>query len=237
MSVTARLFTPLLTSAARPLITHYDDAVGSRVELSRATTANWAAKTANWLRDELDVETGSPVSVELPAHWQTLGVLLGAWWCGAQVRTRAEGALVAFVGPEGEAAGADTVAVVGLDPMGRGLSTPPAGGGLDYLTESRIFGDDFVAYEQVPGDSPAFNESTVDDLVQLASKRAGELGIGAGDRVLSTLDWSTQDGLVDGLLAVLAAGAALVQCSNLDPELLDKRRATERTTVELGVRP
>src|SRR5438128_1833648 len=75
MSVTARLFAPLLSAPAQPLVTHYDDALGSRIELSRATVANWAAKTANWLRDELDVEVGSPVSVNLPAHWQTVGVL------------------------------------------------------------------------------------------------------------------------------------------------------------------
>jgi len=71
MSVTDRLFAPLLSAPAKPLVTHYDDAVGSRIELSRATVANWAAKTANWLRDELDVTVGSPVSVALPAHWQT----------------------------------------------------------------------------------------------------------------------------------------------------------------------
>lgn len=48
MSVTEILFTPLLKAdSGRPLITHYDDATGSRMELSRATAANWAAKTAN----------------------------------------------------------------------------------------------------------------------------------------------------------------------------------------------
>lgn len=233
MSITARLFSPLLASPARPLITHYDDAAGSRIELSRVTTANWAAKTANWLRDELDVETGSVVSVELPAHWQTLGVLLGAWWCGAHVTTSSADATVAFVGPDATAPGAESVAVVALDPMGRGLTGSPTDGALDYLNESRIFGDDFIPYDTVPGDSPAFLSSTVDELVELASVRAKELGIGPDDRVLSTADWSTRDGLVDGLLAVLAAGASLVQCSNLDPALLDKRRATERTTVEL----
>jgi uncharacterized protein (TIGR03089 family) len=233
MSVTARLFTPLLSAPAQPLITHYDDAMGSRIELSRATVANWAAKTANWLRDELDVEVGSTVSVALPAHWQTVGVLLGAWWCGAHVVADPAGATVAFIGTDGSAPGAESVAVVALDPLGRGLSGEAPDGGLDYLVESRIFGDDFIAYDTVPGDAPAFHGSTVDELIALAAARAAALGIGSDDRVLSTLDWSTPDGLVDGLLAALSAGASLVQCSNLDVAALPKRRGSERTTVEL----
>ena len=233
MSVTERLFTPLLSAPAKPLVTHYDDAVGSRIELSRATVANWAAKTANWLRDELDVEVGSPVSVALPAHWQTVGVLLGAWWCGAHVVASSEGATVAFVGPSGSAPGAESVAVVALDPLGRGLSGDAPDGGLDYLVESRIFGDDFVAYDKVPGDAPAFHGSTVDELIASAADRAAALGIGSEDRVLSTLDWSTPDDLLDGLLAVLAAGASLVQCSNVDVAALPKRRESERTTIDL----
>ncbi|QUQ70918.1 TIGR03089 family protein [Kutzneria sp. CA-103260] len=233
MSVTARLFAPLLSAPATPLITHYDDVLGSRIELSRATVANWAAKTANWLRDELDVEVGSPVSVALPSHWQTVGVLLGAWWCGAHVVADPAGATVAFIGPDGSAPGAESVAVVALDPLGRGLSGEAPDGGLDYLVESRIFGDDFIAYDQVPGDAPAFHGFTVDDLISLAATRASALNIGAGDRVLSTLDWSTSDGLTDGLLSVLSAGASLVQCSNVDVAALPKRRESERTTVEL----
>lgn len=233
MSVTARLFTPLLSAPARPLVTHYDDALGSRIELSRATVANWAAKTANWLRDELEVEVGSPVSVALPSHWQTIGVLLGAWWCGAHVVADSAGATVAFIGPDGSAPGSESVAVVALDPLGRGLSGDAPTGTLDYLTESRIFGDDFITYDKVPGDAPAFHGSTVDELIALASDRAAALNIGPDDRVLSALDWSTPDGLADGLLAVLSAGASLVQCSNLDAAALPKRRESERTTVEL----
>jgi uncharacterized protein (TIGR03089 family) len=233
MSVTDRLFAPLLSAPATPLVTHYDDAVGSRVELSRATVANWAAKTANWLRDELDVAVGSPVSVALPAHWQTVGVLLGAWWCGAHVVDSSEGATVAFIGPSGSAPGAESVAVVALDPLGRGLSGDAPAGQLDYLVESRIFGDDFIAYDKVPGDTPAFHGSTVDSLVAAAADHAAALGIGPADRVLSTLNWSTTDGLLDGLLSVLSAGASLVQCSNAAVAALPKRRESERTTIDL----
>ena len=59
MTVTERLLGPVLRDrAALPLITFYDDADGTRVELSAATVANWAAKTANWLHDECDLQPG-----------------------------------------------------------------------------------------------------------------------------------------------------------------------------------
>ena len=58
-----------------PRITYYDDATGERIELSTVTLANWAAKTANLLRDELGAGPGSRVAVLLPAHWQTAAVL------------------------------------------------------------------------------------------------------------------------------------------------------------------
>ena len=67
---------------ARPLLTHYDDSTGERVELSATTLDNWVAKTANLLQDEFDVGPGSTVAVSLPVHWQTAAVLLGVWSCG-----------------------------------------------------------------------------------------------------------------------------------------------------------
>ena len=114
MSLTEHL---LRGAPAQPLITHYDDAEDTRVELSVATMRNWAAKTANWLVDELDVEPGDRVAVLLPAHWQTAAVFLGAWWCGATVTASAAGAQVALCGVArlADTAGADEVAAVGLD--------------------------------------------------------------------------------------------------------------------------
>lgn len=227
MSVTEILFTPLLKAdPGRPLITHYDDATGSRVELSRATIANWAAKTANWLRDEHDVEPGDSVAVLLPAHWQTAGLLLGAWWCGARVVGAGEDAKVAVV-PPGGTADADVVAVASLHPMGLG-----AGAAVDYLDDVRVHGDDFTPWEPVPGSTPALGESTVDDLVAQARERGAELG--SEPRVLSTLEWNVPSGVLEGFLAVLAAGGSLVQVSNPDAGLLAARRESEKITQLLG---
>jgi uncharacterized protein (TIGR03089 family) len=234
VSVTEKLFRPLLAQPARPLITQYDDADGSRVELSRATVANWAAKTANWLRDECDVEPGASVAVSLPAHWQTIGVVLGAWWCGARVTAKASDAAVAFVAPDGEPQDADTVAVVALDPLGRGLGGEPPAGTVDYLNEIRVFGDDFQPWQQIPGDAPALEDHTVDQVLTQARLRAEALNITADSRILSTMDWSVPDGLTNGLLTVLSVGASLVQCTHPDLSRLSDRAAAERTTITVA---
>lgn len=228
MSLTGRLLTG---APAQPLVTHYDDAAGTRVELSVATMRNWAAKTANWLVDELDVTPGDRVAVLLPAHWQTAAVLLGAWWCGAEVVTSGESA-VAFVPPGGTAPGAAVTAVASLDPMGRDLRGDVPAGTLDYIGDARLFGDDYLELTPVPGDTPCFLGSTVDQVLAKAAARAETLGLAPGGRVLSTLDWPAH--VMDGLVTVLAAGASLVQVTNADPAKLRKHQDTERTTAVLS---
>ena len=185
---------------------------------------NWAAKTANWLRDELDVQPGDTVAVLLPPHWQTAGVLLGAWWCGATVAASPRGTQVALFGLDriGDAAGADELAAVGLDALGMGISVLPPGV-RDYASEVRVHGDTFSSGG--PG---------------LTSRRSSPLpgpeprclGLGAGDRLLCTTSWDlTVPGEV--LLAVLAADASLVQCTGADPAALTDRCAAERITTSL----
>ena len=72
----------LRADAGRPLVTFYDDATGERVELSVATYANWVAKTASLLVEELDLTRGDRIRLDLPTHW--LGpVFLGAAWTSA----------------------------------------------------------------------------------------------------------------------------------------------------------
>jgi uncharacterized protein (TIGR03089 family) len=230
MTITDALLGPLRVSApSRPLITHYDDAAGTRVELSVATMANWAAKTANWLVEEHDIEPGSPVAVLLPAHWQTFGILLGAWWCGAHVTAEPSDATVAFVPPTGTAPGADTIAAVSLDPMGRDLGSALPSGMVDYLADARIHGDDFLALTPVPGNTPALAGATIDDVVTAARSTTLE----PGARLLSTVDWTIPEGVRLTVLRVLAAGASLVQITNPDPTKLDAHRAAERSTAEI----
>lgn len=234
MSLTEQVLRPLLaTSSARPLLTHYDDAAGSRVELSVATLANWAAKTANWLVEEFDVEPGDPVSVNLPAHWQSAGVLLGAWWCGAHVVADPAAASVSFVADTELVEPGHPFAVVALDPLGRGLGEPPPNGALDYLNEARGAGDEFSPMLPIPGDTPALLDATIDDTLKNARELASEYGISEGDRVLSTREWELPGGVLPGLLAPFAAGAHLVQVTEATAEQLAKHRTAERTTMDL----
>jgi hypothetical protein len=75
----------------------------------------------------------------------------------------------------------------------------------------------------------------VDEVLNRAGAAAAEAGLSSADRVLTTADWSVADGLVPLPLAVLAAGASLVQCRNApaDPAALDRRATSERVTRRL----
>ncbi|OLF08275.1 TIGR03089 family protein [Actinophytocola xanthii] len=234
MSLTETLLRPYRGSPARPLVTHYDDAAGSRVELSVATLVNWAAKTANWLVEERDVEPGDPVAVLLPAHWQTAGVLLGAWWCGAHVVGSPAGASVTFVPPEvPDLPPGSEAAVVSLDPMGRDLGGAVASGTLDFIADARLQGDDFFPLAPVPPDTPCLAGATVEEVLTQAATQAKGLDLTTDSRVLSTQKWTIPEGVLTGLVTVLSAGASLVQVTNPAPDRLSRHKETERTTVEL----
>ena len=171
MTVTDALLAPLLAAdPAKPLLTFYDDATGERIELSGTTFDNWVAKTANLLRDECDVEPGTPVAVLLPAHWQTAAVLFGAWSCGAHVVDDPAAAEVALADAEHLDAAAPAGLVVGLslDWFGRGLGDTLPQGAVDYATEVRVHGDHFAVLEPVADTAPALAGAGVGDLVALA---------------------------------------------------------------------
>jgi uncharacterized protein (TIGR03089 family) len=125
------------------------------------------------------------------------------------------------------------VLALSLDAFGKGLPGLP-GGVIDFATEVRGHGDEFVPWSPVPGDAPALAGSTVAEVLAAARARAAALDLGPADRVLSTLDWARIEDLTDGLLAVLAAGASLVQCRHPDPAALPRRAETERTTRRLS---
>jgi uncharacterized protein (TIGR03089 family) len=98
----------LRRDGSRPFITWYGGAAGERVELSIATTANWVAKIAGYVEDELDVYSSDPIVIDPTLHWVTAVALLAIWQTGASVSTQGEG--------DGERL------ELPLDPMGMGLS-------------------------------------------------------------------------------------------------------------------
>lgn len=234
-TVSAAVLDPLLTAdPAGPRITYYDDATGERIELSSVTMANWAAKTANLLRDEMGAGPGTRVAVLLPAHWQTAAVLFGVWWIGGEVvlgggsDNSADMALCTRdrLDEADEAVSGGEVAVLSLDPFGKPAADLPVGV-TDYATAVRVHGDQIVP-ERVPG--PALAGRSVAEVLESAQNAAAAQGFTSSDRVLSTASWNTTDELVENLLAVFAAGASLVQVANPDAGAQERRRTTEKVT-------
>ena len=226
---------PLLAVPSAPRITYYDDATGERIELSTVTLANWAAKTGNLLRDELGAGPGSRVAVLLPAHWQTLGVLLGVWFVGAEV-VLAEGDCDIAVGTAERLDDADAavgqsgeVVALSLDAFGRPVADLPFGI-TDYATSVRAHGDQIVA-EPRPGH--ALDGRSTTEVLAAATDSAAARGLTADSRVLSAKAWDTAADVVD-VLAALVAGGSLVQVAHPDPAAQDRRRTAEKVTAELA---
>ncbi len=220
-----------------PLVTCYDLDAGTRVELSATTTANWVAKTSNLLTDELLLEPGAGVELDVarahPGHWMSLVWALSCWQTGAVVTLGAldEAALVvtgpdAVVGTGVSTGGADVVAC-SLHPLGLGLATVPPGV-VDFATEVRGQPDQWSG-PAVRADAPAWRDG------ERSLTQQELLGAGSGDprRVLvtATEPWATaRDALVvplrDGGSAVVVSGAA-------DPTRLATIAATERVDAVL----
>ncbi|GIG65734.1 TIGR03089 family protein [Phytomonospora endophytica] len=218
--------------AARPFITYYDDATGERVELSYLTVANWTNKTANLLVDGSGLGPGSTAAVAMPAHWLAAAVLLGCWSSGVAVAHEESDVDVAFVGSDrfGDTPKAPEVYGVSLKPMAFRLDDAPAGI-IDFLTEVRNFGDHFAASNVLGDDEPALvalpggGSRTQGELVAAGLRRAGELGVAEGARILLAGDRLRP---LDWLLTPLAVGGSVVLCRNSDGVDLDARAASEK---------
>ncbi|USX46713.1 TIGR03089 family protein [Dietzia kunjamensis] len=218
---------PLLAlDPGTPMVTHYNQAAPSRVELSVTSTANWAAKIAGLLRDELGVVPGDVIVCDLPAHWLTAGVLLGAWWAGAEVSTGAADDAVAVVTVPDRLDRHPTdieALLMTTDPMGRplaaaGVEVPP--GVTDLAEACRIHPDAFVP----SGGGPlALDGAPLSELADPAL--AGRALVAGSDR----------DDVVQVLARVFASGgtAVLVTGADADDPAVADVAATERTTLTL----
>ncbi|TJZ81501.1 TIGR03089 family protein [Rhodococcus oryzae] len=230
-NLTAALLDPILQQdPAGPRITYYDDVSGERIELSALTLANWAAKTANLIRDEFGLLPGARICVLLPAHWQSAAVLLGCWWAGAEVLlSSADDAELALVAADrlAEVEDVPEVAVLSLDAFGRPAEGLPVGV-TDYATSVRVHGDQF---RPDAGASSALDGMSIAEVLTAATASAAAQSISRPDRVLSSSEWGTTTELLDGLLAVLAVGASLVQVARPSDDAMTRRMGTEKITI------
>lgn len=210
----------LSADPAAPRLTVYNETTGARLDFSAQTLDNWAAKVGNMLLEELDLEPGSSIVVDLPVSWQAVAIVLGALAADIRWVFASEGAAeVVFTSPSAfgrwEDSGADIVLVTD-DPFGRGVvetgGTLPTGA-IDFGPSVRFYGDQFY------GPAPALFDV-------IATSRAPE-------RVLST-GWTTAEGLIRTVLEPLSAGGSAVVVSGLvDSGRLDAIATAEKTTVRL----
>ena len=235
---------------ARPFITYYDDATGERTELSLTTFQNWVAKTSNYLRDELDLGSGSAVGVALPLHWLTAVWLSACWSVGAvPVIDPADDEVLdaAVIGPRrvehdhGLLPMANDVVAVSLAPLaasfGRlGVALPD--GVRDYTDEVRVHGDQFDASALPSPDDPALcvmdRTWTHNELVHAVTALTTRFGIDQHARLMTT---QGLDGLdpIDAILAAfvtpLVVDGSVVMCVNADPSGLTERADAEHVTA------
>ncbi|MCZ4497673.1 MAG: hypothetical protein JWQ74_226, partial [Marmoricola sp.] len=116
----------------QPLLTAYDDATGERTELSVKTYANWVSKTANLFVDELMLDPGEALGIDLPPHWLGAVFLGAAWACGLDLD--GTDPVAAIVGPTGleDLPDVPTTMACSLRPFAVRFAEPLPPGVLDH---------------------------------------------------------------------------------------------------------
>ena len=208
-------------------MTFYDDATGERVELSVATFANWVAKTANLLQDDLAAEPGDRLALLLPAHWQTAVWLLACSSVGVVADVRRRSGRAPTSSSAVRTRWRRRAPAPGSGSRSRcarwaaRFPQPPAG--LRRLRGGGARPGRPVRAVRAGGPGRARAASCRrPELTGARAGRAGPRGRGRrsgsspGSRLLSGLPYDTWDGLSAGLYAPLAAGGSVVLCRHLD---------------------
>ncbi|GGO84679.1 acyl-CoA synthetase [Nocardioides phosphati] len=216
----------LRTEPGRPLVTFYDDATGERVELSGTTYANWVAKTSSLLVEELDIERGSTVLVDLPIHWLTPVVMGAVWNVGAEVTNERTDADLVVCGPDPSrlrtyAEGTAPVLASALLPMGVRFKEPLPEGVHDFGVEVWSQPDAFVPWDPAQAGDVLHEGRT---WAELAAP-----GPWSGQRLLTTVNPLTDPAV---LLQPVTSGGSVVLWRNADPARLEVLRHQERVTAE-----
>ena len=226
----------LAADPGRPLVTFYDGESGERTELSVTTYANWVAKVASLLCDELDLEHGSRLLVDLPCHWLAAVALGGAWAGGLEVvwDGDADGVLT---GPEGLSrwtgrAYEIPVVATALEPLARPFPNGVPPGVHDLGLEVWSQPDSFAAYPG-PGDGDAAVTGTTHAELWASAAAGGHLA--DGGRLLSESSPASPSGLAS-LTEPLARSGSLVLVARMTPERRERVAEDERVTARYPAR-
>ena len=229
----------LRADAGRPLVTFYDDASGERVELSVTTYANWVAKAASLLVDDLDLERGDRLQVDLPAHWLGTVFLGAAWTAGLVVVDRDPDAVVC--GPDGLATWASRAAdlpvlACALLPMGVRFADPVPPGVHDVGVEIWGQPDAFTPWDPPDGDDVAhdLDGESVTQATLWSAAAAGTL-VADGGRLLSETNPASPPGIAT-FAEPLLRGGSLVLVTRAGRERVEATYAAERATARFPAR-
>jgi uncharacterized protein (TIGR03089 family) len=220
----------LRRDGARPLVTFYDDDSGERTELSVTTYANWVAKVSSLLADELEIEHGSRVLVDLPAHWLGTVVLGAAWACGFEVVWEGDAEAV-VTGPTGlerwaGEAGRVPVLASALLPLAGRFPDPLPDGVHDLGVEVWSQPDAYVGWPAPADGDLAVAGATQGDLWSAA---AAGTNVADGGRLLSEANPASPPGIAS-LTEPLARSGSLVLLAHASPERRERIAADERVT-------
>lgn len=216
---------------ARPRVTFYDDAVnvGERIELSGKVLANWVSKAANLLTEELEIEPGDVVRLDLPAqHWRSLYWALAVWSVGATLDVRSSGPAQLLVTTDTRrAVGADmdaTILVTLAALARRHVDTVPD----DVIDEARdlsTYADQFEPWEE-PGQGDV---ALVDDSgAHTYADVVPDLGWPTGSRVHVTGDPTST---LRHVLAAWSVDGSVLLVLGPDQTRMPARLASEGVTV------
>ena len=238
-SVVSALADALAADPGRPLVTFYDGSTGERIELSVKTFDNWVSKIANLLTDELMLEPGDGVRVDLPTHWQSTVTLLGAWTAGLHIVVdEAASPAASFVGPsatihpervQGQAVGCS------LRALGGAFVQPLPAGWLDFAVEVPGQPDLYVASAVLQPKDLAVGATSGHlshgQLADRALETADGIGLSSGGRLLTDLNPCDPRGMDIGLVGPLLTGCSVVLVTGCDGATRDSIASQERITV------
>ncbi|MFP7365027.1 TIGR03089 family protein [Corynebacterium callunae] len=207
----------LALDPASPRLTVYNENTGARLDFSAITLDNWASKVGNMLLDELDLEEGSLITIDLPVSWQAAVIILGALATGVEVSFDDPEADAIFTSLDNFSQYEDRsdVLLVSDDPFGRGIvesGSELPNGAIDFGPTVRFYGDQFFQPTRA--------------LPKIISS-----DLPASARVLAT-GWNDLAGFKAQVLEPLAVGGSAVIVAGLTTtERLDQIASNEKVSL------
>jgi len=207
----------LRTNASGPFVTFVDDV--SRVELSATTVENGAAKVANALLNEFDLESGALVWLDIPPHWQRTVWCAGVWAAGCAVMVTGDAhdadlVVTSFASAEHLAATVSApITVVSLHPFGLAHTEPLPAGCTDATVAVRQQ-PDILLSRAAAHDSPALVSTdkvlAQDEVLATAAHLAESWALTPGGRLLTDGSTDITTSWLASFAVPLVSGSSVV---------------------------